>query len=135
MKYEIQECIGSRIRVISRTIDGIYRKHLEGTNITENQLNLMMALHHTKEIEQIELGRLLRLERSSLSRNLNRLIEQGFIVKKGIINRPRILLSPKGIKKVKSLIPNWERAMDEVLCNLDTAEQSFNDFEKAIKSK
>jgi len=135
MKYEIQECIGSRIRVMSRTIDNIYRKHLIGTNITENQLNVMMALYKTGEIEQIELGRLLRLERSSLSRNLNRLIDQGYIIKEGIINRPRIILSSEGIKKVESMIPNWERAMDEVLNNLDTDTQSFNEFEKSIKGK
>ena len=74
MKYELQECIASRLRGLSRKVDSIYRKYLEGTNITENQLSIMMALSKTGEIEQIEFGRILIMERSSLSRSLTRLL-------------------------------------------------------------
>ena len=55
MKYEIQECIGARLRGLSRQVDSVYRKYLEGTNITENQLSIMFALYKTGEIEQIEM--------------------------------------------------------------------------------
>jgi len=134
MKYKIQECIGSRLRGLSRRMDNIYRRHLEGTNITENQLNVMMALYKTGKIEQIEIGRILNLERSSLSRNLTRLIDQGFIIKEGAVNRPLISLSKKGKQKVESLLPAWERAMDEVIGLLDEkALTGFNDFEKGFK--
>ena len=136
MKYELQECIGSRLRGLSRKVDSIYRKYLEGTNITENQLSIMMALSKTGEIEQIEIGKILILERSSLSRSLTRLIDQGFIQKKGAINRPVISLSKKGIQKVKTIMPAWERAMDEVLGTLDKkALKGFNNFELAMKQK
>jgi DNA-binding MarR family transcriptional regulator len=133
MKYEIQECIGSRLRGLSRKVDSIYRKHLEGKNITENQLSVMMALYKTGKIEQIEIGRMLNLERSSLSRNLTRLINQDFIIKEGAVNKPMISLSEKGIQKVESILPFWEQTMDEVIGLLDEkALTGFNDFEKGF---
>jgi len=136
MKYEVEECIGSKFRGISRKIDAIYRKHLEGTNITENQLSIMLALSKTGKIEQIEIGRILNLERSSMSRNLTRLIDQGFIHKEGAVNRPLISLSKDGLQKVTSLMPSWERAMDEVTGMLDEkALAGFKNFELAINKE
>lgn len=136
MEFEIQECIGARLRGLSRQVDSVYRKYLEGTNITENQLNIMFALYKTGEIEQIEIGRILNLERSSMSRNLTRLIDQGLIVKNGAINRPLISLTAKGFKKVKDILPNWKLAMKEVHSMLDDkAYAGFNLFEEALKRK
>ncbi len=134
MKHEIHECIGARLRGLSRKVDTIYRKHLEGTDITENQLSILMALYKTGEIEQIEIGRILNLERSSLSRNLTRLIDQDLIRKDGPINRPTIVLSKKGVDKVIAILPVWELAMDEVCAVLDDkALTGFNHFETALK--
>jgi DNA-binding MarR family transcriptional regulator len=136
MKYEIQECIGARLRGLSRKVDSIYRKHLEGMNITENQLSVMMALYKTGQIEQIEIGKILNLERSSLSRNLTRLITQGFIKKEGAVNRPLISLSEKGVKKVENVLPAWGLAMDEIHDLLDEKTLAgFNVFEEALKRK
>lgn len=134
MKYEIQECIGSRLRGLSRQVDSIYRSHLEGTDVTVNQLNIMFALYKTGEIEQIEIGRILNLERSSLSRNLTRLVDQNFIEKVGAVNRPKIALTEFGINKVKELLPIWEKTMDELheLIN-ETAISGFDKFELALK--
>jgi DNA-binding MarR family transcriptional regulator len=136
MKYEVQECIGARLRGLSRQVDSIYRKHLEGTNITENQLSIMLALYKTGEIEQIEIGRILNLERSSLSRNLTRLIDQQLVVKNGAVNRPVITLTSTGLIKVKDILPNWQLAMEEIHAIVDEkAYAGFNTFEKAIKRK
>ena len=136
MKYEIQECIGARLRGLSRQVDGIYRKYLVGTNITENQLSIMLALYKTGEIEQIEIGRILNLERSSLSRNLTRLIDQNIVAKEGAVNRPLISLTNTGLKKVKDILPTWELAMKEVHEMMDEkAYSGFNTFEKAIKGE
>ena len=114
MKYEFQECIGSRMRGLSRMIDNIYRKHLEGTGLTEHQLSILLAIYEMGPVEQIEIGRLLHLERSSLSRNLVRLTQQGWVTKEGAVNRPVISLSEQGRQKVDEVTPAREQAMDEV---------------------
>lgn len=133
MKYQFEECIGSRVRSLSRRIDNIYRKHLGDSGITENQLSIMMALHKTGIVEQKRIGEVLSLEKSSLSRNLVRLIDADYIVKSGLINRPMIKLTNKGLGKVDELVVKWERAMDEVHQVLGEKDvMAFNQFEKRI---
>ena len=135
MKYQMENCIGARLRGLSRQVDAIYRKHLNGTGITENQLSILMALYKTGEIEQIEISRILNLERSSLSRNLVRLSEQQFIQKRGAVNRPYIQLSPLGVKTVEALLPLWEKAMKEVHQLIGkSAITAFSDFERGFHS-
>ena len=135
MKYQMENCIGARLRGLSRQVDAIYRKHLHGTGITENQLSILMALYKTGEIEQIEISRILNLERSSLSRNLVRLSEQQFIQKRGAVNRPYIQLSPLGVKTVEALLPLWEKAMKEVHQLIGkSAITAFSDFERGFHS-
>ena len=115
-------------------MDSIYRKHLEGTGITENQLSVMMTLYKKGKIEQKEIGKFLILERSSLSRNLVRLIDQHLVIKEGVLNRPLIFLSQKGRRKVKSIVPLWEKAMVEIN-NLvgNKALSGLKDFENGFK--
>ncbi len=133
MKYELRDCLGLRLGRLSRKVDGIYRKYLEGADITERQLTIIFTLSLTGKIEQIELGRILNLERSSLSRNLQRLINQGFIMKEGAVNRPMISLTKKGLKKVKSVLPAWELAMDEIHCLLNEKSLAgFSNFESKL---
>tara|TARA_R110002073_G_scaffold128999_3_gene275169 strand:+ start:136363 stop:136773 length:411 start_codon:yes stop_codon:yes gene_type:complete len=114
MKYQFEECIGSRVRSMSRKIDSIYRKHLNNSGVTENQLSILMALYKTGKIEQKNIGLILNLEKSSLSRNLIRLISSNFIKKNGPANRPSIKLTSKGKTKVDELTPYWESAMEEI---------------------
>ncbi len=130
MKYELEECIGARLRALSRKVDSIFRKHLQGSNITANQLSIMMVLYKTGKIGQIEIGRILTLERSSLSRNLVRLNERGLILKEGAVNRPMISLSKTGVKQVDRLIPAWENAMNDIHQTIgEKAIHSFAEFE------
>lgn len=116
-------------------IDNIYRKHLEGSGLTEHQLSILLAIYKMGPIEQIEIGRLLHLERSSLSRNLVRLTQQGWVVKEGAVNRPVISLSEQGRQKVDSITPAWEQAMDEVTNLLGTkALDGFTVFEDGLNT-
>ena len=114
MKHEFQDCIGARLRGISRTVDSIYRKHLQEHNVTESQLSILMALSKTGETEQHVIGSVLQLERSSLSRNLVRLMDQNYVLKFGAVNRPTIVLSQEGIAFLDKVIPSWNNAMDEI---------------------
>ena len=134
MNHEFQNCIGARLRSISRKVDAIYRKHLHDHNITESQLSILLALFKTGEIEQNEIGRILNLERSSLSRNLVRLKAQNLIEKNGAINRPTIVLTDKGLDFVNQVSPFWSNAMDEIHSLIgEHAIQGFEKFEQGFK--
>ena len=127
MKYEIHQCVASRLRRLSRIVDSSLRKSLLAFNITENQMNILFVLHKTNEIEQGEIGKMLFLERSTVSRAV-KLLENKKYILKSIDYQPKIKLTHSGEKLVLLLIPIWEKFMDEI-CNL-IGEDGLNQINK-----
>ncbi len=111
MKYQLEHCIGSRLRRLSRIADGQIRKFLGDHKITENQMTILFTLHELGKVEQGRVGEVLCLERSTVSRNMKLLEKQNLLRRTGAY-RPEVELSPQGMDLVKILIPQWEKAMD-----------------------
>ncbi len=88
-----------------------------GFNITENQLNILFLLSKSGKVEQGEIGKKLSLERSTVSRNV-RLLEKQKYIRRTTDYRPEIELTGKGKELVKTLIPVWEKFMDDILNKL-----------------
>lgn len=118
MNYELQNCIGSRLRRLSRITDSYFRKCIAGFGITENQMTILFTLSVLGKVEQGKIGKSLVLERSTVSRNLRLLEKQGLIIKTAEY-RPQIELTKKGRNLVKEIIPHWENAMNELALKLD----------------
>lgn len=117
MKYELQLCIGSRLRRLSRIADGHFRSKLSEFNITENQMTILFVLSKMGKVEQGKVGQVLVLERSTVSRNVKLLEKQNYINKTSAY-RPEIELSKEGTELVQNLIPFWEETMDELISKL-----------------
>lgn len=132
MKFKPTQCISARINIIKRKVDGIYRNHLSVLDITESQSSILLVLNEYKTLSQGQLAKILCLERSSLSRNLTRLKERGYI--KGTPDyHPTIALTAKGEKFMGVLLPVWDRAMleiDGIIGN--EGWMQFEGFEKAL---
>ena len=79
MKYQLEFCIGSRLRRLSRIADANIRKFLKDFKITENQMTILFAMHELGRVEQGKIGEVLCLERSTVSRNVKLLEKQGLI--------------------------------------------------------
>ncbi len=111
MKYQLEYCIGSRLRRLSRIADGHIRKFLGDYGITENQMTILFTLHELGNVEQGKVGEVLCLERSTVSRNIKLLEKQQLVIRTAAY-RPEVSLTPQGMDLVKILIPQWEKAMD-----------------------
>lgn len=111
MKYQLEFCIGSRLRRLSRIADANIRKFLKDFKITENQMTILFAMHELGRVEQGKIGAVLCLERSTVSRNVKLLEKQG-LISRTMDYRPEVELSPKGNDLVAELIPHWEQATD-----------------------
>ncbi|MET1258949.1 MarR family transcriptional regulator [Flagellimonas sp. DF-77] len=111
MKYRLPDCIGSRIRRLSRIADAEMRKVLQAYGTTENQTTILFTLHELGNIEQGKIGEVLFLERSTVSRNI-KLLEKRGLVHRSAAYRPMVELTEKGRHLVIDLIPKWEQAMD-----------------------
>lgn len=130
MKYGIEECIGTRLRRLSRVADGYMRACIAESGVTENQMSILFVLCKTGKIEQGKIGEILVLERSTVSRNI-KLLEKKNLVEKTADYRPEVQLSTKGQELIETLIPLWGNAMDELMGILK--EEGINNLEKLEK--
>lgn len=104
-------CSGGKIMLCDRLIENVYRKHLSTFNITNSQFVILMVLAKTGGISQVEISNKLSLEKSSVSRNIRRLIATN-LAQKSTGKKIEITLSGK--KLMEGLIPAWEAAKAEV---------------------
>jgi DNA-binding MarR family transcriptional regulator len=133
MKFDVTQCIGNRLRCLSRIVDNEFRKMLKDFDITESQLSIIFALSKLGKTEQGEIGETLFLERSTVSRNI-KLLENRGVVSRTASYRPEIEMTKQGEVLLKQILPIWEALMnnlcdtlgEEGLLGLKTLEQKLN---------
>ena len=108
-----QSCTAGQVILSSRLISQIYKKHFKQHGITLSQWSILSVLCDRNEIGQADLGRMLALERSTVSRDLKRLIEKGYVRKLGEVNNLVLRITEKGMDRIEVIIPDWEKAKKE----------------------
>lgn len=117
-------CFSGRMMRMDRIISKIFRKHLASFGLTNSQLSILFITSKKGIVTQQELADMLYLEKSSISRNMKRLLDAAFIKK---INTRQLEMTVKGKKHLEQLIPKWEDAMQEVNDVLgDDGQTAFN---------
>ncbi len=113
MKFSPYDCIAGKIARLNRLIGQIYRKHLMPFKITQSQLGILMMINERAPLAQAELAHMMVLERSTVSRDLKRLSDRGYLLKSGAPNRPVLQLTQAGKARLNEILPSWEAAMEE----------------------
>ncbi|MGB0929366.1 MAG: MarR family winged helix-turn-helix transcriptional regulator [Chitinophagales bacterium] len=104
-------CLCARISWCERVISGIYRKHLSHFDLTNSQLTILMVINRMGSVSQADLSKMLVLEKSSVSRNMKRLLASDYI-KRGKARKLEITIEGKTL--LEKLIPAWDAAKAEV---------------------
>ena len=95
------QCLVKRSRLIGRAITGIYDDALRNVGVTAGQLNILAVVVGRGPISPGEVARYLHIERSTMSRNVDRMKRNGWLtVRPGESARSqelRITLSSRGI--------------------------------------
>jgi DNA-binding MarR family transcriptional regulator len=132
-RFQYQDCIHSRLKKISRKVESIYRKNLTDFDITVPQLNILLIIETKGEVDQSFIGSFLLLEKSSVSRNLLRLIEHGYVFRDDSNYKKVLSLTAKGRVLVKKIQPYWEKSMDEISTLLGSQGlKSLEDIESLV---
>jgi DNA-binding MarR family transcriptional regulator len=94
----------------------MYDRELRGTGLEPTQYSLLMALDIKGETSQGELGTLLALDSTTLTRMLRPLMKSGWIAERpGVDRRQRLLrLAAGGRLKLKQSLSHWERAQRQL---------------------
>lgn len=105
-------CLATRVRQLSRIVTRVYDDAMRPLGITASQYTLLAQLASRDGITAVEIGGDLDIEKSTLSRNLKRLLELGHIIMDPPAGRRGrgLHLTPKGQAVLKDAFPIWQDA-------------------------
>jgi DNA-binding MarR family transcriptional regulator len=106
-------CLMMRSRLVSRVLTGMYDDALRPHGIQASQLNLLVFVARTGPIRRGELGTLMHIDPSTLTRNLRVMLANGWIeeAKDGADGRGHpVRISRKGENLVAKVAPDWKNA-------------------------
>ena len=111
-----RDCLALRLRLLNRAVSAVYDDALRPWGLKVSQANVLAALQNMEGATPTRLGRALLLGKSTLSRNLERMREQGLLRSApGDDGRTVIFqVSAAGRRLLEDLLPAWRRAQREV---------------------
>jgi DNA-binding MarR family transcriptional regulator len=90
----------------------MYEEELRGSGLRTTQFTLLQALETAGTLSQGELGALLCIDSTTLSRTLRPLVDNDWVdARRGRDKRERLIsLTAAGKRKIELLTPHWQRA-------------------------
>ncbi|HWE22631.1 MAG TPA: MarR family winged helix-turn-helix transcriptional regulator [Myxococcales bacterium] len=105
------ECLSVRVRRLGRIVTRIYDTALAPHGVSTAQMNLLAAVAVTGGARAADLGEILGLEKSTLSRDLKRMERLGWIRSRPAPTRGRnLVLTPAGSRLLVRLEDAWNEA-------------------------
>jgi len=122
-------CLATRVRQLSRIITRVYDDAMRPLGITASQYTLLAQLAARDSITAVEIGHELDIEKSTLSRNLKRLLALGHInMDPPAGRRGRGLhLTPKGQAILKDAFPIWQDAQKRTVSAIGAESRNILD--------
>ena len=108
------ECLAVRVRLLNRTITGIYDEALRPLGLTVGQLNILVVVAKLGPISPKDVARRLNMEKSTVSRNVDRMRSHGWLtVSAGEVGRSQLLeINRKGRSLLERSVPLWKEAQE-----------------------
>ena len=108
-------CACSRLRSASRAVSAFYDRHLASAGLTVTQYALLAAIGRNDGISRSQLAELVKMERTTLTRNLLPLERCGLLQEETLADRRAkgLKLSRTGRAKLQKARPLWIKAQEE----------------------
>lgn len=121
---KISICHCTNMRQISRKITNIYDKFLKPSNLNVTQYSLLSNLKRVQPIKMNDFSKVVKLDRTTLVRNLKPLINLSLIEIKSIDKSKAQLLelSQKGIELQNEGYKYWQKAQEYIEQTINHAE-------------
>ncbi len=108
-----RECVVTRWRMTNRVLATVYDEQLRPFGLKSSQLSLLVAVTKAGPVRRIELGKLLSLDPSTLTRNLAVMLKHGWIEEVPDAGDQRgapLATTTTGRKLLEKIGPAWRRA-------------------------
>src|ERR1700680_1772634 len=111
-----RECVVFRVRMLSRIITGIYDDAFSGIGMKVSQFSVLVAVSNREKARPAELAKILQMDESTLSRNVERMCARGWLRLEpdGDGRSHLIAATDKGIALIRKAYPAWQKAQTEV---------------------
>ncbi len=118
-----QACIADKLRLLNRIVTQLYDEALRPTGLTTSQMNILVVVAKYGEATPVEVGHWLHMEKSTLSRNVGRLQQNGWLAIRpsGKGRTHTLKLTVKGNRALRKGLPFWESAQKKAKAILGKA--------------
>jgi DNA-binding MarR family transcriptional regulator len=109
-------CICASLRRTSRVITQLYEDALRPAGLRGTQFTVLQTLSLAGEVTQAELGEILAMDSTTLTRTLTIMSRHGWIAKRRGADRRewRMRLSKAGQTQFKRALPHWQKAQTQL---------------------
>ena len=109
-------CVGGCVRKLNRMVTAIYDGALAGAGLKTSQFSVLVAVANRKKARPAELTKLLQMDESTLSRNVERMCARGWLRLERDADRRshQIEITDKGQALIRKCLPAWQRAQEKV---------------------
>ncbi len=118
------ECVMTRWRMTNRVLAAIYDEELRPFGLKSSQLSLLVAVTKAGPVRRTELGRVLSLDPSTLTRNLAVMLKHGWIEEvpdDGDQRGAPLQTTATGHRLLEKIAPAWRRAQASAKRKLGSA--------------
>ena len=132
-----EECLAMRLRLMTRVLVGAYDAALRPLDLTASQISMLSVLTKAGPMPQGRLGEILRIEKSTLSRNVQRMARRGWIDERTAADGGTKMLatSRKGRALLERAYPLWREAQDRIVAQLGPeAEASILEIGRRLRA-
>src|ERR1700674_6025892 len=115
-------CVGGCVRKLNRMVSAIYDGALASSGVKTSQFSVLVAVANRKKARPAELAKLLQMDESTLSRNVERMCAKGWLRLEPDADRRSHLIevTDKGQALIRKCLPGWQKAQTEVSRRLGT---------------
>ncbi len=110
-------CIAVRLRLMNRVVTNFYDDSLRPLGLKVSQLNILIVTAKLGLARPTQIGEILQLDKSTLSRNLERMRAHGWleVVPEEDARAQPFRLTSQGKRLIEKAIPAWERAQRQAV--------------------
>lgn len=102
------DCLASRARRLERVLTRIYDGAVRGQGVTAAQVTMLVAIELGGPTNAAWVGRRLEIEKSTVSRNLARLVAAGLVD-----DTDGLRVTTRGAAMIRTCYPLWKRAQKQ----------------------
>jgi len=115
-------CVGYRVRRLSRVVSAIYDEAFAPLNLKISQFGVLAMLGRRGPLTAADLCRLVVMDKSTASRNLQRMRRRGWLsaVQGSLGPGQRVSLTREGARVLQAAYPLWRKAQEEATRRLGT---------------